>query len=108
MTTNAVRNPTAIRISATRSTFPAPSLLRGGVASATPGGALSLMPPAPPFEAVDEQQHQERHRQQHHADRRRLGVLELVELLHDLERRDLRLAALVARDEDDRTVLADR
>ena len=46
--------------------------------------------------------------QHHHGDRRRAGVVVLLQLGDDEQRDDLRLHRHVARDEDDRAVLAER
>src|SRR5438552_3754562 len=70
-------------------------------------GGLHIAPAAPAFEQVDDRQHGERRRQQDDRDGRGLGVVELFQLLDDQFRGDLGAEWHVARDEDDRAVLAE-
>src|SRR5262249_28749862 len=67
-----------------------------------------MVPPAPALEDVDEEQGDEGDREDDDRDRRRLRVGELLEPRHDEDGRDLGLERHVARDEDDRPVLAER
>src|SRR6185369_1770685 len=81
-----------------------------GATGTTPGTALA-MPPAlarPGLQRVHDQQRGERAHQHHHRQRGGLAVLVLLELGDDQERDDLGLERHVARDEDDRAVLAHR
>ena len=70
--------------------------------------AATMTPAAPGLQQVDRQQHHERHHQHDEAERRGAGVVELLQLDDDQQRRDLGLHRQVAGDEDDRAVLADR
>src|SRR2546425_11482507 len=63
---------------------------------------------APALEEVDGEERDEGDRERADGDRRRLGVGELLEPRHDEDRRDLGAERHVARDEDDRAVLAER
>src|SRR6266850_2463525 len=63
---------------------------------------------APAFEEVDGEERDERDREQDDGDRRRLGVGELLEAGDDQDGGDLGPVRHVARDEDDRAVLAER
>src|SRR5713101_3526156 len=72
----------------------------------TRGSAMVALAPA--FEEVDSEERDEGDGEQDDGDRRRLGVGELLEALHDQDGRDLCPERHVARDEDDRAVLAER
>ena len=82
----------------------------GSSASSTARAASSTCSAAPrrPLEQVDRQQQREREQQHHQRHRRGAGVVVLLELGDDQERRDLGLHRHVAGDEDHRAVLADR
>src|SRR5262245_49734592 len=67
----------------------------------------ALISSAPTFHHIDQKQRQERQHQQHHSDRGRFAVRELLEACDDQYRRDLRLERHVAADEYDRAVFAD-
>src|SRR5438876_11020981 len=71
-------------------------------------GFSAMVSLAPAFEEVDGEERDERDREQDDGDRRRLGVGELLEPRHDQDGRDLGPERHVARDEDDRAVLAER
>src|SRR5204863_179086 len=63
---------------------------------------------APPRQPVDRDEDRERRDQHHERERGRAGVVELLELRHDQERRDLGLHRHVAAHEHDGAVLAER
>src|SRR5262245_16516680 len=68
--------------------------------------ASGIMASAPALQEIDDHEHDEGDSEQHHGDGRRLAVMELLQTSHDQNRRDFRLVGHVARDEDDRAVLA--
>src|SRR5213594_1194246 len=80
------------------------SCARGGAWA----GFSAMVSLAPAFEEVDGEERDEGDREQDDGDRRRFGVGELLEPGHDEDRRDLGAERHVARDEDDRAVLAER
>jgi hypothetical protein len=65
-------------------------------------------PPRPGLQPVDAKQQRERHDEHHGRNRRRAGVVVLLELRHDEERRDLRFERQVAGYEDYGPVLTKR
>src|SRR5579875_2396729 len=65
-------------------------------------------PPSPGVDEIDREQHHERHDEHHGPERRGAPVVELLQVDDDEKRRDLGLPRNVARDEDDRAVLAHR
>ena len=68
---------------------------------------MAKPPAAPGLQQVDDEQHDEGDRQHDRGDHRGAGIVELLELDDDEQRRDLRDAGNVAGDEDDRAVFAD-
>src|SRR6266702_1533236 len=79
-----------------------------GAAGALPAMASTAMtPPGPRLDQVEREQQQERGDQHQRRDGRRAGKVELFELHDDQQRNDLRHARQVARNENDRPVLAD-
>src|SRR5438128_9294986 len=64
--------------------------------------ASVLMAHAPPFQPVNQHQHGEGYDQQHHRNRRRFPVGELLEARDNEDRRDLRFVRHVARHEHHR------
>src|SRR2546426_11641908 len=67
--------------------------------------ASVLMAHAPAFQPVNQHQHGEGYDQQHHRNRRRFPVGELLEARDNEDRRDLRFVRHVARHEHHRAVL---
>src|SRR6185312_5013987 len=63
-------------------------------------GVSGFMDTAPALQQVDDNQHREGEAKQDDRDRGRLAVSERFEVLDDQHRGDLRLEALIARDED--------
>ena len=104
---------TAIRVQRTAGGSPVARGRRGRVAGRETAMVAMLRPrtrrrAAPALEQVDHQEQHERDDQHDHADRRGAGVVELLQLGDDQQRRDLGLHRHVAGDEDHRAVLAER
>jgi hypothetical protein len=86
-----------------------PLWARAAVRAETTDGFMPAPPPAPALpglQRIDEEQQHERDQQHHHGHRGRAGVVVLLELADDDERRDLGHHGHVARDEDHRAILA--
>src|SRR5215211_7974818 len=96
MTRNKARKPTASAISVQRTTLASVSASR----MAEPAAAEGL-------QAIYGEQRQEGDREHHRRDGGGAGIVELLELGDDEQRRDLRDERHVAGDEDHRAVLAD-
>src|SRR5262245_37552977 len=97
------RTPTSRMITAS-----AAAISRRRTHAGSSWGRRSSMTGPPALEQVDDEQAREGDAEQHHRDRRRLGVGELLQACDDQHRRDLGLVRHVARDEDERPVLAER
>src|SRR6266508_1300524 len=95
-TRNRARKPTASAISVQRTNLASVNASR----MAEPAAAEGL-------QAVDGEQRQEGERQHHRGDGGGAGIVELLELDHDQQGRNLRDERHVAGDEDHRAVLAD-
>src|SRR6202158_2753357 len=67
-----------------------------------------MAPRTPALQQVDQEKHPERHQQHHQRDRRRGLVIKLFELGHDEQRHDFGAHRHIARNENHRTVFAER
>ena len=64
--------------------------------------------PAPRLQEIDREEDDERGRQHDETERCGAAVIELLQVDHDEQRRDLGFHRQVARDENDRSVLTER